>query len=126
MRILFLVLLAGCASTGAQLPTVVDTESLQARMLSAQSQLKSYVGEARLTYFGPDGRVKGTATLAVEKPASLRYEIQGPHGGVIEAFATNGVELQLLDFKTNRFIYGPANPSTIDQLLSFAPLGMDA
>ncbi|MEO0813927.1 MAG: hypothetical protein AAFY60_13755, partial [Myxococcota bacterium] len=27
---------------------------------------------------------------------------------------------------SNRFIYGPSEPATIDQLLSFAPLGMDA
>ncbi len=95
-------------------------------MLAARAPVKSYVAEARLTYFGPDGRVRGTATLALSRPASLRYEIQGPHGGVIEAFATDGVELQLLDFKTNRFIYGPAKPETIDELLSFAPLGMGA
>lgn len=126
MRYVFLIILAGCATTGTGAATPVDTNGLRARMTEARSKLDSYVGEARLTYFGPDGRVKGTATLAVKKPASLRYEIQGPHGGVIEAFATNGLELQLLDFKTNRFIYGPANPSTIDRLLSFAPLGMDA
>lgn len=122
-----LLVVTGCASTGGvRTDPTLTVADLRTQMLAAKTPIQSYVAEARLTYFGPDGRVKGTATLALARPASLRYEIQGPHGGVIEAFATNGSELQLLDFKTNRYIYGPATPATIDQLLSFAPLGMGA
>lgn len=114
---------AGCYHGGARRSEPVpDHADLIARMRATRSSETRYVGEARLTYFGPSGRIKGTATLAVKRPRSLRYEIQGPHGGVIEAFATNGLELQLLDFKSNRFVYGPANPQTLDRLLAFAPL----
>ncbi len=115
----------GCAAR-QEVSIAVPAAELREKMIEASSPLKGYVGEARLTYFGKEGRVKGTATLAVQRPRSMRYEVQGPHGGVLEAFATDGVELQLLDFKTNRYIYGPTRPDTIDQLLPFAPLGMDA
>lgn len=122
---LIVALFFGCAAR-QEVSISVPATDLRERMIKASPPLKSYVGEARLTYFGKEGRVKGTATLAVQRPRSMRYEVQGPHGGVLEAFATDGVELQLLDFKTNRYIYGPTRPDTIDQLLPFAPLGMDA
>jgi hypothetical protein len=83
----------------------------------------SYTAEVRLTYFGPKGRVKGTASLAAKRPASLRYEAQGPHGGVLAAFATNGHELQFADLKVSRFYYGPATAKNIDDLLGIARLG---
>ncbi|MEM6733839.1 MAG: hypothetical protein AAF658_19920, partial [Myxococcota bacterium] len=54
-----------CASSQSAAPVTTETtQSLRDRMNRARSTLTSYVGEARLTYFGPQGRVKGTATLA--------------------------------------------------------------
>jgi hypothetical protein len=50
----------------------------------------------------------------------------GPHGGVIEAFATNGQTFELSKMSESRFIYGPATPDTLDRLLFFAPLHLDA
>lgn len=102
---------------------VQNTEALLARMAAKRSTVKSFVAEARMTYFGPSGRVKGTATIAVARPASLRYEIQGPHGGTLEAFACDGERLQLLNLGESRFIVGEASPENLDRLMSFAPLG---
>lgn len=124
-----LVALAAACAGRVPLPEhlrVASAAELRARMEAARSPLGSYSAEARLTYFGKEGRAKGSATLAVQRPASLRYELHGPHGGVIEAFATNGVELQLLDLRNERFVYGPATRANLDRLLSFAPLGLEA
>jgi outer membrane lipoprotein-sorting protein len=95
-------------------------------MQQARSQHRAFSADAKITYFGKEGRAKAGATLAVARPASLRYELHGPHEGVIQAFATNGAELQLLDFQNNRFVYGPSTPGAIDKLMQFAPLHLTA
>ncbi len=126
--VLPLVAVGACASCAGRIPLpksyeVTGLAQLLERMRAASVPESSYTAEVRLTYFGPRGRVKGTASLAVVRPASLRYEVQGPHGGVLAAFATNGRELQLADLKASRFFYGPATAQNIDDLLGIARLG---
>ena len=41
----------------------------------------------------------------------------GPHGGVLEAFATSGHTFELSKMSESRFLYGPATPDTLDRLL---------
>lgn len=105
---------------------VNDTAELVARMKQNQSPVSRYLAELRVTYFGPEGRMRTTGTIAVSRPASLRCEMNGPHGAVVSAFATNGVELQALDVASSRFLYGPATAQNLDRLLPFAPLGLSA
>lgn len=104
---------------------VSGVQELQQRMQNSRAQVDKYFAEARLTYFGPQGRVKGTASLAVARPTSLRYDLIGPHGGVVEAFATNGEQLQLLNPGEERFLVGRASVENIDRLMAFAPLRLD-
>jgi len=87
---------------------------------------ESFVAEARLTYAREGRRLKGTATLACRRPGFLRYEIQGPHGGVLEAFATNGKEFQVAKLAEGRFLYGPARAILLNRLLPLSPLSLDA
>ena len=122
-------LLVAVVALGCGCATVAPPASLgqlTSAMQAARSSVQSYSADAHLTYFGKEGRAKGGATLVVARPASLRYELHGPHGGVLQAFATNGNELQLLDFQENHFIYGPATPKVIDKLMQFAPLHLTA
>jgi len=100
-------------------------EELRQRMQKAGSPVQKYFAEARMTYFGADGRIKGSASLAVMRPQSLRYDLVGPHGGVIEAFATDGSQLQLLIPGEARLLEGPATPQNVDRMMSFAPLHLD-
>ncbi|MEE8409522.1 MAG: DUF4292 domain-containing protein [Myxococcota bacterium] len=105
---------------------VSGTVELLQRIARARAAVDAFSAEIRLTYFGPKGRrFKGTASLAVLRPKSLRYELQGPHGGVLEAFATNGAELQLFDLENNRFYHGPATPRNFNQLMALVPLGLN-
>ena len=130
----FLVSLALCLSAvscaSSQLvPKHLITTSpaeLRSRMDAAQSPVRTIRGEARLTYFGPSGRLKGTATIVAERPGRFRYNLLGPHGGVLEAFATDGTELQVLKLLESRYLYGPATAATLDKLLAFAPLKLDS
>ena len=90
--------LLGCAGR-IPLPVHLQSErlnSLTERMVQAHTEVRAFVGEARLTYFGEEGRVRATATLAVARPGKFRYEILGPHGAAVEAFATDGASFQVL------------------------------
>jgi outer membrane lipoprotein-sorting protein len=120
MKYLGLAVVLTCACAHVAPPASLG--DLTTKMQAARSSVQAFSADARITYFGKQGRAKGGATLVVSRPASLRYELHGPHGGVLQAFATNGSELQLLDFQENHFIYGPATPTTIDKLMQFAPL----
>lgn len=121
-------ILVGCAGR-IPLPQnlkAANAGELAQRMQKAASSVRAYSAEARLAYFGKEGRMRGTATLVVSRPASLRYDVYGPHGGVVSAFATNGQELALLDVAQSRYLYGPATSRNLDELLPFAPLGLGA
>lgn len=100
-------------------------DELRQRIEGARSPVQKYFAEARMTYFGGVGRrIKGTASLAVMRPRSLRYDLIGP-AGVIEAFATDGERLQLLIPGEGRLLEGPATPQNVDRMMSFAPLHLD-
>jgi len=126
LYLLGLAALAGCATVHTLSPNlkVSTTGELLGKMKNAATGASSLVAEARMTYFEKGKRLKGTATIVSKRPGNLRYEILGPHGGVLEAFATNGKELQIAKLAENRFLYGPATPELLDQLLPFAPLNM--
>jgi outer membrane lipoprotein-sorting protein len=126
--LLGMALAAGCAGR-IPLPAhlaVAGPQELVSRMQQARTAAECYTAEARLTYFGKQGRMRGTASLAVKRPAALRVELMGPHGGVLSAFATNGREAQLSDLKSSRFFYGPATPELLDGMLGIAELGLRA
>lgn len=101
-----------------------DTAGLLARLTAAQSRLHSFSAEARVSYFGPEGRLRGSVTLLVARPDRLRYELMGPHGGPLMAVATDGQQVQVVDFRESRFVQGPATASNLDRLLDLAPLGL--
>ena len=116
--------MVGCAG---RIPLPEHLKSMTAQTVAeAMSKravtLESFSSEVRVTYFGPEGRLKGTVSLAAQRPGKFRYNLMGPHGGVLEAFATNGQTVQLSKMSESRFLYGPATPDTLDRLLFFAPL----
>ena len=123
--ILFLVV-SSCA-TLKPLPAhlrVSDASALLEKIERDSGEVKGFVAEVRLTYFRDGQRLKGTGTIACMVPGFLRYEILGPHGGPIEAFTMDGSEFQIAKLVENRFLYGPATPELLDELLPIAPLNL--
>jgi hypothetical protein len=110
-----------CAAPNQNTPTTNMTGPIKFFSLTPVS-INSFVAEVRITYMGKDGRLKGTASLAVKRPDRMRYELMGPHGGVLSALAVKNGQFELFDLKTSRFFVGPASPEILDQLLGIAPL----
>ena len=104
----------------------MGVQDVAAAMHKQSEKLQSFTSEIRVTFFGPEGRLKGTVGLAARRPGQFRYNLMGPHGGVLEAFATNGQTFELSKMSESRFLYGPATPEILDRLLFFAPLNLDA
>lgn len=129
LRVLLVAIVLSAVACPKRIPLpdrlrVSGIEELGRRMAEAKAPIDAFSADVRLTTFGPDGRLRGTAALAVKRPSSLRYELQGPHGGVLEAFATDGRELQHLDQQRSRFLYGPASRENVNKLLALVPLGL--
>ena len=124
--VLLLLPLAACAASGSKPRPAPAPAALREAMTQAAPAVHGYSAEARLTYFGADGRLKGTASLLAQRPDKLRYELQGPHGGVLLALVSDGTTLAALDFKDNRLVRGAANAANFDRLFSVAPLNLDS
>jgi outer membrane lipoprotein-sorting protein len=118
------LLLQACATWKAVPPQLAadSAQELLQRVDAAKAKVGGYSAEMRFTYFGSEGRVRGTAIVVARRPHFLRYDIMGPHGGVLSAFATNGTELQLLNVSDSSFQYGPATSANMAKLLPLAPL----
>ena len=118
---------AGCAGR-IPLPEhlrVSGPAELIERMEKARTPVQGFVAEARTTYFGPAGRLKGSVILAAVRPARLRYDLMGPQGTVLEAFATDGTSMQWMSVGQELFVRGPATVENLDRLMGFAPLRLD-
>ena len=120
--------LAGCAGK-IPLPKhlrVSGLGQLRTKLDAAQAPTKSYFADVDLTYFGPAGRVRGNASVAVRRPDQFRFDVRGPHGGVIQAFATDGKRVRLLMVGESRFIEDDATVANLTRLLPIAPVELDA
>ncbi|MEK7705767.1 MAG: hypothetical protein AAB426_12465 [Myxococcota bacterium] len=114
-----LVVVASCARHPVPVaaPRPQELAGIIAHLDRTRVRVQSFTAEARVTSFGPEGRRRVTVVLAAARPQSLSYQVLGPHGAVLEAFATDGVEMQLFDTTTRAFRYGPATPDHLATLL---------
>ena len=125
-----LFLLVSCAH-GHPLPEALRPASpgeLFARVKQAAVPVQGYVTDVRLAYSGKQGGARVLASLAVQRPGRLRYEVRSPFGSTLQVLACNGREVQLLDAQNQRFYYGPSRPDNLDRLFDLVPLhfGADA
>jgi hypothetical protein len=112
----------GCAWQSAVPPASMAISDLLAQSRASAAKVTCFTADMEVTTLGPQGRRHGQVTIAAKRPGSLAYQIAGPHGGLIEAFATDGMEMQLYHGDTGEFLYGPATAANLDQFLGRIPL----
>jgi outer membrane lipoprotein-sorting protein len=120
------VWVVGCAGP-IPLPqhlTLSEPSELSKRVAEAGAKVHGYIAEARLTYFNDGTRLRGSAQVAVQRPHQFRVDILAPHGGVLEAFASDGEQLQWLDNHRQVFFNGPATARAMSQLKSMTPISI--
>ena len=118
------VFLAGWGCSAAPAPRPLAAAPLRQAVLAARTDMEGYTATLELTFMGPQGRYRGRASLRVERPDRLRYELYGPHGGVVLALACDGAQLDVLSMDGPHLRRGPAQAATLDRVLGLGPLGL--
>lgn len=106
--------LAGCGGAPqSQFPTVRD--AIQ-RMRATTECSRAVSGEARIVYYGDQGRVRGKVLFMAARPESLRFDVQSPLGGtLISSLTSNGRDFALNDVGNKVFWHGPANTCNVQR-----------
>lgn len=102
------LLLAGCASP----PPASRFPNAQAaidRMRATSACSRALKSEAKIDYFGPAGRIRGSLLYVVAVPDKLRLDIISPFGATVSTVTSDGHDFALFDLRQNQFLRGPAN-----------------
>jgi hypothetical protein len=104
--------LAGCgrAAPPSRFP---DAEAALERMVSTHLCSRGIQGEAKIDYFGSQGRGRGSVLYKVEVPDRLRFDVFSPFGVTLAALTSNGRDFSLFDLREKSFLYGPASTCNI-------------
>jgi len=115
---------AGCGS--ARCPTTVYTEP--APLLEAHAATRdeavSLRAEARVDQRGPEGRIKGTVLMFVERPDHVRFDAMTRFGPAA-VLTSDGTRFQLNDLRENRYFEGPTCSANIARLLGIRMTGSE-
>ena len=87
---------SSCARTMSKLP-VMTADVLRVKIFGHKQSRRDFSAEIELLYFDNKTRLHGRGSLLVVAPDKLRYNLEGPHGGVLQAFASDGQNLSLMD-----------------------------
>jgi len=126
--LLWVLGLAGIVAcrTPGQCPAQLLTDP--ARALTAQAarsaSLRTLRAEAKVDQRGKEGRVKGRVMMFVERPDHVRFDAVTQFGPAL-TLTSDGDTFALSDFKSNRFLTGPACERNIARMLGVALSGRD-
>ncbi len=102
------LLALGCAAP----PPASQFPSAQAaldRMRATTSCSRALTSDAKLDYFGPQGRIRGSLLYVVAVPDKLRLDIVSPFGATVSTLTSDGKNFALFDLRQKQFLRGPAN-----------------
>jgi outer membrane lipoprotein-sorting protein len=118
-------LLGGCSTAGkcpAQLLT--DPTRVLAKQQARSASLRTLRAEAKVDQRGREGRIKGRVMMFVERPARVRFDAVTQFGPAL-TLTSDGERFALSDFKSNRYLTGPACERNIARMIGVALSGRD-
>ncbi len=116
---------ASVASYGAPLsPT--EARAFRALMARGASPMQQASMTAKTSRFGPEGRVKVTLQLVLQRPNQFRLTVLGPHGPPLFAAACDGAQLTALNVANKTFRSQPATATGIAHHLGGLDLGLSS
>jgi hypothetical protein len=111
----------GSSSWGCSIaPPASQFPSAQAaidRMRSSYECSRGLMGEAKLDYFGDEGRIRASMLFATARPERMRIDVYSPFGATLSTFTSNGREFALTDVKAKKFFQGEAKECAISRFL---------
>ena len=112
----------GSPKCPAQLLT--DPAHALATQQARSCQLRSLRAEAKVDQRGREGRIKGRVMMFVERPDRVRFDAVTQFGPAL-TLTSDGQQFALSDFKSNRFLTGPACERNIARMIGVALSGRD-
>ncbi|HJL06022.1 MAG TPA: DUF4292 domain-containing protein [Polyangiaceae bacterium LLY-WYZ-15_(1-7)] len=110
------LVVAGCPKPGC--PTTPHASPARALRMhrSLTRTVTALRAEARVDQRGPEGRIRGTVLLFLERPDRVRFDAMTQLGPAA-VLTSDGSAFQLLDMREDRFLQGPTCPANIGRLL---------
>ena len=92
-----------------------DGETLLASMRKTHACSRGVSGEAKLDYYGEQGRVRGNLLYIVSVPDRVRLDVFSPFGATISTLTSDGRAFALYDLRQKSFLQGPANACNLQR-----------
>jgi hypothetical protein len=70
-------------------------------------------GEAKVDYYGEQGRVRGSVTFTLMLPQQIRFEVLSPFGVMLSTLTSDGDAFALYDLGNRQFLEGPASACNV-------------
>jgi hypothetical protein len=87
------------------------------RMRGSYECSRGLMGEAKLDYFGDEGRIRASMLFATSRPERMRIDVYSPFGATLSTFTSNGREFALTDVKAKKYFQGEAKECAISRFL---------
>ena len=106
-----LALLALGANCGRAAPPsrFPDAEAALERMHGCYACSRGIQGEAKVVYFGDEGRVRGDLLYKAELPDRVRFDVVSPFGATLSTLTSDGQRFSLFDLRQKVFLRGAAS-----------------
>jgi hypothetical protein len=106
--IALLIAALGCSRSApkSRFPTA---DAALERMHESQRCSRGVGADAKLEYFGPQGRVRANVLYLTSVPDKIRLDVWSPFGATLSTLTSDGKRFALLDVREKAFIHGPAN-----------------
>ncbi|MGC4089663.1 MAG: hypothetical protein QM756_17600 [Polyangiaceae bacterium] len=92
-----------------------DAQALLSRMRAGSECSRGVSGEAKLDYYGEEGRVRGNLLYLVSAPDRMRLDVFSPFGATISTLTSDGRDFALFDLRQKSFLRGPANACNLQR-----------
>ncbi|MBX3181114.1 MAG: hypothetical protein KF915_00655 [Polyangiaceae bacterium] len=110
------VALSACACGGPPPSQLPSAAAAIERMRATQACSRGLRADAKIDYFGTEGRVRTSALFLAARPESLRFDVLAPSNlGMALILTTNGERFALADNLNTRFITGPALTCNVER-----------
>jgi hypothetical protein len=112
LGLLLLVTACGRPPPASLFPTA---DAALSRMRETYACSRGVKGDAKLTYFGEEGRVRGSVLYLSELPDRVRFDIISPFGAMVSTLTADGRDFALYDLRQKQFLHGPANTCNLSR-----------
>ena len=85
------------------------------RMRETYACSRGVAADAKLDYFGDEGRARGNVLYKVSMLERMRFDVYSPFGVMLSTLSSDGKKFALYDLRQKEFLQGPALPCNVER-----------